>query len=80
VNTFSRNHLNSEFIFKISNLKEKMEIPEKTKTSLLRLFELMDQSTKEINQNILEIELKRNNFKTGKDSFKTLQVNFFNCC
>ena len=53
-----------------------MEIPEKPKTSLLRLFELMDQSTKEINQNILEIELKRNQFKTEKDSFETIQVNF----
>jgi hypothetical protein len=57
-----------------------MEIPEKPKTSLLRLFELMDQSTKEINQNIMEIELKRNQLKTGKDSFETIQVNFFNCC
>ncbi len=53
-----------------------MEIPEKPKTSLLRLFELMDQSTKEINQNILEIELKRNQLKTKKDSLETMQVNF----
>ena len=53
-----------------------MEFPEKPKTSLLRLFALMDQSTREINQNILEIELKRNHFKTEKHSLETIQVNF----
>ena len=36
-------------------------------TSLSRLFDLMNQSDQEINQNILEIERSRNNFETPKD-------------